>query len=113
MPASRTTKLDAIVDSIEGVDEVQSEKAELLKTGQQKDDDTRQKVARFFVRAYFVLLGLILISVPAYNWLVYRGTQDGALLLSLKDTVLTYSAVVGPTMGLVVAYYFENKNRHD
>lgn len=29
------------------------------------------------------------------------------LLIPSKDAILTYSAVVGPTFGLVVAYYFK------
>lgn len=80
---------------------------EIWTTGREKDDDTRQEVAKKFVKYYFLLLSLILIGIPAYNYFIYELTSDNALMLPLKDIILTYSAVVGPTMGLVVAYYFK------
>lgn len=75
----------------------------------QRDDETRQEVARKFVRYYFLLLTLIIIGIPAYNALMYALAGSNDLAISFKDAILTYSAVVGPTVGLVVAYYFKTK----
>lgn len=87
--------------------------ASLLTTlsSQQKDDDTRQDVARKFVRYYFgILIGIVLL-IPAYNLAAYALFRDASLLLPFKDAILTYSAVVGPTFGLVVAYYFKTSRQ--
>ncbi len=78
---------------------------------EEKDDDTRQQVAKKFVRYYFELLTLIIVGIPIYNILVFRLTGSSELTIPFKDAILTYSAVVGPTVGLVVAYYFESKNK--
>lgn len=79
----------------------------------QSDSTTRQRIARLFVVAYFILLGLILIGVPIYNLIAYHATRDAkSLQVSLTDTIQTYSAVVGPTLGFVVAYYFKSKNEN-
>lgn len=88
------------------VDDLQ-ESSTTLKTGSEKDDDTRQEVAKKFVNFYFWLLVLVLVGVPLYNSLMYVLHGNADLSISLKDTILTYSAVVGPTVGLVVAYYFK------
>lgn len=77
----------------------------------EKDDDTRQQVAKKFVRYYFELLTLIIVGIPIYNILVFRLTGSNELTIPFKDAILTYSAVVGPTVGLVVAYYFESKGK--
>ena len=108
---TKHTALDNKLENIESRKDSQVDIADTILTGRQKDDDTRQQVAKLFVNAYFVLLALILIGVPTYNWLVYKGSNDPNLTIALKDTILTYSAVIGPTMGLVVAYYFENKDK--
>lgn len=85
--------------------------AQLKLSGEEKDSETRQEVAKKFVRYYFELLTLIIVGVPVYNIVVFRLTSSSELAISFKDAILTYSAVVGPTVGLVVAYYFESKNR--
>jgi len=75
------------------------------------DADTRQKIAKLFVIVYFVLLGLLIVGTPVYNLVAYHVTgSDKALQISLTDIIQTYSAVVGPTLGFVVAYYFKSKN---
>ncbi|HSX31391.1 MAG TPA: hypothetical protein VLE99_05735 [Candidatus Saccharimonadales bacterium] len=74
------------------------------------DDATRQKVAKMFVHYYFWILILIIAGVPLYNYLMFKHAGSPGLIVSLKDAILTYSAVAGPTFGLVVAYYFKSKN---
>lgn len=106
---TRTTELAEKFEAFEQTADGQQKATRTIVTGQQKDDDTRQEVARKFVRYYFLLLMLIIIGVPAYNALMYSMVHSNDLGISLKDAILTYSAVVGPTVGLVVAYYFKTK----
>jgi len=105
---ARPTQFESKVDGYiaEGNKQVRSAR----KTSTEKDDDTRQKVARKFVDFYFGILILIVIGVPFYNYLIFEYTGSTDLVLSFKDAILTYSAVVGPTVGLVVAYYFKNNS---
>ena len=86
----------------------QSQVTKLIST-QSGDDETRQKVAKMFVHYYFAILVLIIIGVPLYNYLMYKHASSPGLVISIKDAILTYSAVAGPTFGLVVAYYFKSK----
>jgi|GEM_PF-1250044 len=79
-------------------------------TLQQEDSSTRQQIARLFVGIYFGLLALLLIGIPIYNIVVIRITQNESLIIKLTDIVQTYSAVVGPTLGFVIAYYFKSKS---
>lgn len=76
-------------------------------TSREKEDDTRQDVTRKFVRYYFGILIAIIAGVPLYNLAMMYIMGKPDLLIPLKDAILTYSAVVGPTFGLVVAYYFK------
>ena len=76
-------------------------------TSQEKEDDTRQDVTRKFVRYYFWIMITLMIVVPLYNLAAFWLFDNETLLIPFKDAILTYSAVVGPTFGLVVAYYFK------
>jgi hypothetical protein len=108
----RPTRSSELAEKVEGLDQVidgQEQALVAIETGKQKDDSTRQEVAKKFVRYYFLLLTLIIIGVPAYNAVMYSMVHTNELSVSLKDAILTYSAVVGPTVGLVVAYYFKTK----
>lgn len=75
------------------------------------DGNTRQKIARQFVLAYFGLLTILIVGIPIYNLISYRvaGPKSG-LEISLTDIIQTYSAIVGPTLGFVIAYYFKTRN---
>lgn len=99
---------DKKLDTIEEQKDTQAEIAAKLASGT-RDDETRQEVAKKFVRYYFEILLLIIIGIPIYNLVVYRLSQSTELAIPFKDAILTYSAIVGPTLGLVVAYYFESK----
>ncbi len=75
------------------------------------EDDTRHKIAKSYVRIYFILLGIIIIGVPIYNLVAYKATNSETILqIKLSDLIQTYSAIVGPTLGFVIAYYFKSKN---
>lgn len=108
MAVSRPRRSKFSLDS-DRLDDFARRQADALPTltSQEKDDDTRQDVARKFVRYYFGILIGIVILIPVYNLAAYALFRDASLLLPFKDGILTYSAVVGPTFGLVVAYYFK------
>lgn len=109
MPTPTSRKIDTLFEDTAGVLEDQEQiVAQLVETSDTKDDDTRQKVAMWCVLGYFGGLVLILIGTPAYNYFAFA-RADQALLLDLKDTLLTYQAVVGTLIGAVVAYYFKTK----
>ena len=99
----------AEVDS--SVYQQQDELVEKVKEALDREDSlTRQRIARQFVTIYFALLALLLIGIPIYNIVVIRVTQQPDLVIQLTDIVQTYSAVVGPTLGFVIAYYFKSKS---
>lgn len=102
----RQTTFDRNYAQLDDVSSEQISSAGRL-TPQEKDDDTRQDVTRKFVRYYFGILIAIIIGVPLYNLGCFYLTGNNDLLIPFKDAILTYSAVVGPTFGLVVAYYFK------
>jgi hypothetical protein len=60
------------------------------------------------VKYYFMLLIMIIVVVPIYNYIIMVVANNTDLILSLKDIILTYAAAVGPTFGLVIAYYFKS-----
>jgi uncharacterized membrane protein len=107
---TRPAKFDTSLDKLDEQVNLQAVVSHNL-SSEEKDDDTRQEVARKFVNFYFFLLLTIIIGVPAYNVMVYAVFGNSDLALSLKDTILTYSAVVGSTFGLVVAYYFKSSKK--
>ncbi|HTE22646.1 MAG TPA: hypothetical protein VK674_06420 [Candidatus Limnocylindria bacterium] len=110
---AQAKKSPALVGTVEDTREKiqgQEQSTDVINTSAQQDTETRQEVAKKFVRYYFLILILIIIGIPLYNYFTYRMVGNADLLVPLKDTVLTYSAVVGPTMGLVVAYYFKSKS---
>ena len=75
------------------------------------EGQTRSEIAREFVKLYFRILVIILVVVPTYNVGVLAFSSNNTeLLLPLKDILLTFSAAIGPALGLVVAYYFKSSN---
>ena len=98
-------KFEAAEQAFDGLEEAQA----AIASGRRKDDETRQEVARKFVKYYFLLMTVIIIGVPAYNAGMFAILRTNELEIPFKDAILTYSAVVGPTVGLVVAYYFKSK----
>lgn len=100
-------RLEELGTALNSQVQVSENKFEL--TSADKDADTRQDVAKKFVRYYFLLLTIIIVGIPFYNAVMYALVHTNDLSISLKDSILTYSAVVGPTVGLVVAYYFKSK----
>lgn len=107
MDQSNPSRLESKIETIQ--EAAGQQRDEVIVSSLEKDADTRQAVARKFVNYYFKILLLILLGIPVFNLFAYRVTGNTDLVIALKDMVLTYSAVVGPTLGLVVAYYFKSK----
>jgi hypothetical protein len=80
---------------------------ELVKTPAEQEAATRHMLAMWCTIGYFSTLILILIGVPLYNY--WAAARRADLILSLKDTLLVYQAVVGTLVGAVVAYYFKTQ----
>jgi len=72
-----------------------------------QEGDTRTTIALFFVKTYFYLFTLILVGVPLYNLLASSTSSTAGLVLSLNDTLLTFSSIVGSALGFVIGYYFK------
>jgi hypothetical protein len=87
----------------------ESQEQSATETATAQDTATRQTLAKMFVYFYFGLLFLILVGVPTYNYFIYKVTHDSALVISIKDALLTYSGILGPTFGMVITYYFQSK----
>jgi hypothetical protein len=97
----------------QAVREQQQEVQQLYQPPEVIEADTRRKIAERFVMLYFALLIIITIGVPIYNLVAFKiGNQDPSLQVSLRDILQTYSAILGPTLGFVIAYYFKSKNEN-
>ena len=66
------------------------------------ESEARNKIANQFVYGYFGILLIIFIGIPLYNLIAPERS-----LLSLAEILQGYSAVIGPLIGFVVAYYFK------
>lgn len=99
------------IKSLDKVAEEQRQVEDLKRPQAQANDaDTRQKIARQFVTIYFVILALIVVGAPTYNLIAFKVTGGNNLQIKLGDIMQTYAAVVGPTLGFVIGYYFKSKN---
>lgn len=93
----------------------QQQQVEDLKQTQLEPTDTgtRHLVAKLFVAAYFGLMMLIIIGVPIYNLVAFKIAGEQKILqIPLGDILQTYSAIVGTSLGFVIAYYFKTKNEN-
>ncbi len=91
-------------------DDLAKKDVEALKRASQAEGDTRNELARNFMRWYFWILVLLLVGIPVYNLVAHQVTGDDAYMLTPVDMIQTYTSVVGPLFGFVIAYYFKNKN---
>jgi len=82
----------------------------LQQQSSQSDVDTRQHIAKNFIRWYFVLFLTILIGLPVFNLFANQITGGNEYKLDLLDVIQGFSSVVGPLVGFVIAYYFKSKN---
>lgn len=105
------TALEEIKRSTEKVEQRNKERKDELDSYNpaKSEGETRQSLAKFFVYSFFLILVLILICVPLYNFLIYVETGSAELRLDLNDLLLTYSSVVGPILGFVIGYYFKSR----
>lgn len=112
--AKRTKEeLDKALEPLENLAAEEQKKAEELRYPpiEITEADTRKIIAQRFVMAYFGLMGLLIIGVPIYNLVAFHISGDQKILqIPLADILQTYSAIVGPALGFVIAYYFKNKH---
>ena len=112
--AKRTTKeLNDTLRSLDTVATQQKLEASELRYPPTEitEADTRKKIAQRFVFAYFGIMLILIIGVPVYNLFAIRvDDKQDLLIINLSDILQTYSAIVGPALGFVIAYYFKNKN---
>lgn len=66
------------------------------------ESQKRGEIAQYFVRGYFYLLTLIILGIPLYNLYAEQTIQ-----LDLAEILQGYSAIIGPLIGFVIAYYFK------
>lgn len=74
--------------------------------------ETQSRLARLFIKWYFAILVIIIVYVPAYNWLivsVLKGCDKDALI-SIRDTFPMLSGVVTPLLAFVLGHYFKGKD---
>ena len=105
--ASAERQLDTLNSLVARITEKSDAATEVAR---QSEGDTRNELARNFMRWYFVILLLLLVGAPIYNLVAHQVTGDDQLNLAPIDIIQTYTSVVGPLFGFVIAYYFKNKN---
>lgn len=71
-------------------------------------DKTRSTIALYVVKAYFILIGIVLVGVPIYNIAITGSTIDS---LSVKDILSMLSGIISGPFGFVVGYYFKGTER--
>jgi hypothetical protein len=70
-------------------------------------DKSRKHIAYVFVWGYIIIVGLILIGIPLYNWLALDKPNE----LELEKTLAQVGALIGSPLGFVVGYYFKEDSR--
>jgi hypothetical protein len=71
-------------------------------------DKSRKHIAFVFVYGYIVIVTLIVVGVPIYNWLALG--QSNAL--ELDKILAQVGALIGSPLGFVVGYYFKEDIRN-
>lgn len=71
-------------------------------------DKSRKHIAFVFVYGYIIIVGLILIGVPLYNWLALGKPPE----IELEKTLAQVGALIGSPLGFVVGYYFKEDSRN-
>lgn len=72
-------------------------------------DKTRSKIAFVVVRFYFLILTVVLIGVPVYNFLLPEEKIN--LLLDIKDILGLLSGIISAPFGFIVGYYFKSSEK--
>ena len=70
-------------------------------------DKSRKHIAYVFVYGYIIVVTMILIGIPLYNWLALGKTE----VLELEKTLAQVGALIGSPLGFVVGYYFKEDSR--
>jgi hypothetical protein len=106
---STTTRVQKSIEALRHTANLQEGYAEQLEQSSYAPDvNTRQRIARSFIKWYFVLLLIILVGIPIYNLIAFSVTNGDEYRLDLLDTIQGYSSIVGPLVGFVIGYYFKS-----
>jgi len=113
MAKKSTKELNKELRSLDLEAQQQKQVEELKQPEIEPDIGTRQKIAKLFVVAYFGIMGLLIIGVPIYNLVSFKIAGEQKILqIPLGDILQTYSAIVGTSLGFVIAYYFKTKGEN-
>ena len=113
MAKKSTKELNKELRSLDLEAQQQKQVEELKQPEIEPDIGTRQKIAKLFVAAYFGIMGLLIIGVPIYNLVSFKIAGEQKILqIPLGDILQTYSAIVGTSLGFVIAYYFKTKGEN-
>ena len=70
-------------------------------------DKSRKHIAYVFVYGYIILVSVIVVGVPLYNWLILGDPKQ----LELDKILAQVGALIGSPLGFVVGYYFKEDAR--
>lgn len=70
-------------------------------------DKSRKHIAFVFVYGYIIIVGIIIIGIPLYNWLALSKPDS----LELEKTLAQVGALIGSPLGFVVGYYFKEDSQ--
>ncbi len=73
---------------------------------------TQSDLAKIFIKWYFVILIVVLLYVPFYNWIAthFLGGNGKDTLISVRDAFLMISGAVTPLLAFVLGHYFKGKD---
>ena len=89
------------------------EKSKEKPTPNERDSETREKIAKRFLWGYFFSIAGAWLTAMIYNlWVVSNYcllAAECAMLLDLKEVLLVVSGIIGPPLGFVMGYYFKSQ----
>lgn len=93
----------------QGIRELQKRKA-LPFDAKQHKAQTQSDLAKMFIGWYFIILIVILVYVPAHNYVVTKYLEGAGDLLSARDAFMMVSSTVTPILAFVLGHYFKGKD---
>lgn len=100
------SQLDELIKGLE--QKVESVNAAPQYNPQRHNDETRSKIALFFVGGFFIAIGIVLIGIPIYNFFAFKA---GMTILDLKDILLALSGLISGPLGFVIGHYFKSEQK--
>lgn len=72
---------------------------------QQHKDETRASIALYFVKGFFLMIGITLVGIPLYN---LAAKPAGVDAVPLKDILPAISGLISGPLGFVIGHYFKS-----